>query len=254
VYWPYSYWWYGAPYGAYGYPGYGYPGAVGVGPAAIDTDISPDEAIVRLDGEEVGTVDDYDGTWDELAVEPGKHTLEFEAPGRQTLRVAIDAKPGLHYRIAYKLKKGDGVDPASERMSAQSLPEPPMPPPGTMARPGDDDGYERGPRPGPSAGLKGGFLKIDVAPGDAAVYLDGEFLARADELAGLHGAVPVAEGEHRVEVVRPGYATQEMTVQVERGRSAEVKVDLQQTGGSGDPGDRGDNDDDSSGVGVGENS
>jgi hypothetical protein len=43
-------------------------------------------------------------------------------------------------------------------------------------------------------------------PEDAAVYLDGEYLGMAGELGRLHGAIPVATGTHRLEVVRPGYA------------------------------------------------
>ena len=46
------------------------------------------------------------------------------------------------------------------------------------------------------------------------VYLDGEFLASASELARLHGALPVARGRHVVEVLRPGFLTETREVEV----------------------------------------
>jgi hypothetical protein len=216
-YWPYGY------YGYYGYPyGYGYAGSYAPGPATVETDVSPRSATVRLDGEDVGQAKDYDGRWDRLGVEPGRHTLEFESPGHQTLRVELATRPGRFYRIAYELREGEGIDTRSETAAPAPQEEPAEGPP-TEAPPTFEAEVGSADRPA-------GFLKMRVRPDDAVVYLDGKFLGRADEVTGLHGAVPVPEGKHRIEVVRPGFATRVVEVEVEVGRAANVTVDLAQVG------------------------
>jgi len=71
------------------------------------------------------------------------------------------------------------------------------------------------------------LIRIRVTPEDASVYLDGEFLGMGSELARLHGAIPVATGEHKLEIVRPGYASDVRTVRVgDDGNAAQVEVVL----------------------------
>src|SRR5262245_64184038 len=111
-YWPYYYRPYYYGYGYYGYPygpppaspypptyDYGYDDSGGGSaqsapaygpPAQVETDVSPGKAIVRVDGEDVGQAKDYDGRWDQLSVDAGPHTLEFEAEGYKTLRLDIN--------------------------------------------------------------------------------------------------------------------------------------------------------------------
>ncbi len=66
-----------------------------------------------------------------------------------------------------------------------------------------------------------------IGPPDAAVYLDGEFLARASELSRLHGSLPVARGPHTIEVVRPGFESRAVDVDVEGEMPVRVEIDLQ---------------------------
>lgn len=67
-----------------------------------------------------------------------------------------------------------------------------------------------------------GELRLQVGPEDAVVYVDGEFRGIASELV----AVRLPPGRHRVEVVRPGYATAEREVHVGRGASASLRIEL----------------------------
>ena len=57
---------------------------------------------------------------------------------------------------------------------------------------------------------------LEVADGrvakSAAVYLDGGYLGTGLELASLHGSLAVAQGEHVVEIARPGYKSETRTV------------------------------------------
>ena len=213
--WPYGYGWpyYGPPYGGYAAvprPVYVH-GGEGEGdkkdvPASVETKIKPRKAQVVLDGEAIGKAGDFDGDWNVLFLEPGRHVIEFSAPDLMTFRTVLDARAGSHYRIQEQMKKGEGLDP---RSSAEPAPEPgeaarePEPQPTRPSAPTDE-----------SAGIRSGFLWLHVSPGDAAVYLDGKFLGNAEELSRLHGAIPVAQGRHKVEVVMPGHAPVTRSVQV----------------------------------------
>jgi hypothetical protein len=247
--WPYSpYWsmgvWWGWPgyWGDgswYGYPGgypSAYPGYVAEfpqGPAIVETDVLPKKAQLVLDGEAIGEARDFNGHWDVLHLEPGRHTLQFSAAGYMTLEVGVEARAGRHYRIDYELQRGEGkdarsatvLDAATEPAPAPLAPASPSAPPGP-ATPGAPD--ERS-----ASTMRRGFLKVFATPADAAVYLDGEFLGSAEELSRLHGAIPVATGEHRVEVVRPGYLSRATVVTVGDGQKpAEARIDLEREGRS----------------------
>jgi hypothetical protein len=224
-------WWYGYP--SY----YGYPGAYTVygddhpiGPALVVTNVNPKKAHVTLDGEPIGEARDFNGSLDALALDPGRHQFVFEAPGCMSLEVNLDAKAGRRYQIAYDLRSGEGRDP---RSNAATPPDTPA-----TERPPDERGAPPPPLPGQAgerveAGIQRGFLKVQVSPPDAAVYLDGEFLGRGDELARLHGAIPVAAGQHRIEVVRPGYRSWTQTVEVGGSpQPAEVRINLDREGSS----------------------
>jgi hypothetical protein len=199
--WPWG-WWYGSP--PYRTVWRGVDPEV---PGGIETDVQPKKAEVRLDGSFVGQARDYNGRWDVLWVEPGEHVLEFVKDGYMTLRVYLEVSPGTHVRIAERLQQGEGVDPRS----TERPPAAPATPPERATR------EDRSP-------LRRGLLRLGVAPSDAAVYLDGEFLARAGELARLHGALPVAEGLHTVEVVRPGYESR--TVEIEVLEHEPTRIDI----------------------------
>jgi len=225
--WPWLglYGWYGW-YGAYG-PGWAYSGPPPYAwvvpyerradaPAWIETDVRPGKARVLLDGTEVGLAKDYNGTWDRLAVSPGRHTVEFRRDGYRTLRIETELEPGRAIRIERRLSRGEGEDPSSVR-----LPPPPAAPPAVAA-----SGPAQAARGG--AGLTRGLIRFDVAPPDAAVYLDGEYLARADELIRMHGAIPVAVGTHQVDVVRPGFRDASTEVEVGENGPAKVVVRLEE--------------------------
>jgi hypothetical protein len=90
---PYGYGAYGYGYRGYGYPGYGYPPA-----AAAYGDIRfqgrPKDAQVYVDGYYAGIVDDFDGTFQRLTVEPGPHQIEIVVPGAPPFTVDVNAQPG----------------------------------------------------------------------------------------------------------------------------------------------------------------
>ncbi len=97
-------WGYPADYAPY-YP-YGYARAEF---AAVKTDVSPEEARVSLDGQYIGTADDFDGWPDDLYLKRGRYRLEFRLEGYETLTVDVDARPGQRLVIDNKLRKIPGA-------------------------------------------------------------------------------------------------------------------------------------------------
>jgi hypothetical protein len=100
---PYPYW-----YGAYGYAApfpyptpYLYPlygGIYAVPPpgasyGGVRLEVAPRDAAVYVDGYYAGIVDDFDGAWQRVALEPGAHRFEIVAPGLETLSFEVNVRP-----------------------------------------------------------------------------------------------------------------------------------------------------------------
>lgn len=203
--WPYYGFSIGASYGTdYVYGSYPAPPT---GPAVVETDVSPSKAEVILDGTPSGLAKDFNGTWDELRIEPGHHTITFRKEGYRSLTVEFDAVPGGRYVFDQQLARGEGED-RIQRPSEAPAPAPPAAP----------------------AGVAKGFLRIRVLPEDAAIYLDGGYLGTGLELGSLHGALAVAQGEHVVEVARPGYKSETRTLLVGSDGHALLDLTLEKSG------------------------
>jgi hypothetical protein len=74
----------------------------------VDTDVSPEEALVYLDGQLIGTADDFDGYPDYLYLEPGVYKLELRLQGYESKTVEIRAKRAAQYNLDFKLTKVPG--------------------------------------------------------------------------------------------------------------------------------------------------
>lgn len=216
--WPYLAWGWYPPVRAY----HEVTAAGGRAPATVETAVKPRKASVYLDGDYAGQARDFNGSWDAMYVDPGVHTFEFRRDGYMSLSIGMRVGAGGYYRISERLQKGEGVDPRSVEAPPQPEPPPARTPPESFR--GE---AEVGTEQGAASGLRQGLLHIRAVPADAAVYLDGEFLASAQELTRLHGAIPVAVGEHTVEIVRPGYRTQTQVVRVGEGEPQWVVIELE---------------------------
>jgi len=71
-----GYW--GYPYGGYAY---GYPGYAVATYGGVKIENAPPESAVYADGYYVGTVDDFNGSFQKLNLEPGAHHIEVMRPG-----------------------------------------------------------------------------------------------------------------------------------------------------------------------------
>jgi hypothetical protein len=97
----YDPWWaWGGPYGGDGYGyGYGYGSDQG-GRGGLKLKVEPTNAEVYVDGYYMGTVDDFDGTFQKLELEVGAHHVEIRAPGYQT--IAFDVRIEFGDTVTYR--------------------------------------------------------------------------------------------------------------------------------------------------------
>jgi hypothetical protein len=104
-YYPYGYRsYYGSGYGPYGYP---LPpaGYVSMSPGhaygGVRIQGAPLDAQVFVDGYYVGIVDDFDGTYQHLNLEAGRHQLEIRLPGGAAEPLTIDVNVVAGQTITY---------------------------------------------------------------------------------------------------------------------------------------------------------
>jgi PEGA domain len=259
--------WWGWP-GYYGYYGPGYDRPYAYGPsvewARIDTDVSPEEAQLYLDGRYIGVADDFDGYPDYLYLKPGRYRIEFRLEGYETLTRQIEARPGMTLDFTDKLHKIAGakqhgsyerpkqqgevlryygkrrgsveaIDPSSQPpeasvSAAEGSDEDQTPPVEDRAparRPRRDQYGERGDWRGqsPRAEVRT-RLRLNVEPSDAAVYVDNRFVGTAEEVNSLERGVSVSPGKHTVTVSRPGFRDKTSDITVEPGKTETLEISL----------------------------
>jgi hypothetical protein len=218
--WFYDPWYgWGYPYGWY--PPYAYAGRY-VDAAALRLQVEPKETEVFIDGYYAGTVDDFDGFFQRLRLEPGEHEVQLYLQGHRTVRQTVYLQPTGTFRVKHTMQP----------LAAGETPDPrPNPPAGSPPQSGRYDAFgrrERAERPElparPGRDSDFGALAIRVQPGEAEVLVDGERWDGPDTSDRL--VIQLAEGEHRVEVRREGFSTYSSTIRVRRGETTSLNVSL----------------------------
>ena len=216
-------------YGPY-YYGYGpyrpydryygrHEGALG----GFDLNIKPKKTEVWVNGQYVGLVRNFDGGPDYLWLPKGTHQLIFYSPGFRTVERKLTSYPGVVIDLKMKMVPGDSTPPQELAVPRQ---EPPA------RRPARDEGA----RPVAAGDVaevevrdldaEPGRLQLAVDPADASVYLDGRFLGRGEELAGLASGLVIEAGEHVLEGVRPGREPETVAFRALAGETVELTVEL----------------------------
>ena len=112
-YWGYGYPFYGASplWDTWGsiYPGY-YGGSVYAAPSGTATGdlklkVKPREAEVYVDGYFAGLVDNFDGLFQKLKIEPGAHRVEIRAEGYEPVTFEVRVIPGESITYKGELKR-----------------------------------------------------------------------------------------------------------------------------------------------------
>jgi hypothetical protein len=205
--------WYGFPY--WGYPPY-YYGAQYDQFASLRLQVEPRGTEVFVDGYYAGTVDDFDGMFQRLRVEPGEHELQLYLDGHRGVRQRIYVQPGATFRVRHtmaSLQPGDTPDVRPVTPSRASGPGGPYP-----------YGPPRAPQRGSARTSEFGTLAVRVQPGDAEVFVNGERWDTSGSDERL--TIQLSAGEHRVEVRKSGFEPFTSTVMIRPGETTAVNVSL----------------------------
>lgn len=84
---------YGTPWGYYGAPSYGSTYYQDYPSGSIRLKVKPERAEVFVDGYYVGVVDEFDGFFQKLRLEPGVHRIEMRADGYEPLSLETRILP-----------------------------------------------------------------------------------------------------------------------------------------------------------------
>jgi hypothetical protein len=219
----YSPWFqYGRPWGPYPRYGYGYAFFDEL-TSSVRLEVTPRDAEVYVDGYAAGRVDDFDGIFQRLRLRPGSHEIVIYLSGYRTIRQNLYLNPRSDQKVKYTL----------ERLAAGEVSEPPpaprAAPDGELQPARPQFPFEPEPRPDqqdpqvtPSARF--GTLSVRVQPADAEIVIDGEpwsAPAAQDRIS-----IRLAEGRHRVEIRKPGFADYREDVLIRDNRTLTLNVSL----------------------------
>jgi hypothetical protein len=221
---------------------------------ALDLDVSPGRTHVFVDGQDLGEVDNFDGWPDYLWLPKGTYDVAFYLDGYKTIARQISIYPGNVIDIDDRMESGPSVRPEDlatktherrdERLSQERERE------RRYDGRGDDEGWrdrvrrDRGPRGDGDRADRGdrgeyrgrppagddsarGRLHLAVQPEDASVYVDGRFVGTGSDLSMMRAGLPLAVGDHKLAIVRPGRQAQEKTFTVKAGEDVKLDVNLE---------------------------
>jgi hypothetical protein len=223
--------WGPGPWGPYPY----YSGAI----ASLKVQVDPKTAEVYVDGNMAGMVDDFDGVFQSLPVEPGGHEIAVYKAGYKTYVERLYCRPGHTYKLRETLRQlapGQPDDPRPQPApdAVGSRPEAQEPQiPGMDREPVDrqpvaPEALNPEPRvpaeqAAPAAG-NFGLVAIRVQPADAEVLIDDE------TWRGPQGAerlvVYLKPGTHRIEIRKEGFDPFVTSVEIKKGQTSVLNVSL----------------------------
>ena len=240
---------YGFGVGFYGYPfyypyySYGYPIDTS---GSVRVEVKPRDADVYVDGYLAGKVDDFDGVFQRLRVQPGGHELVVYKDGFHSVEQHLYLAPTSDQHIKFTLQPlapGDPPDPRPVPIPREEMPQdqpdrphygrggpPPMrggdepqqmPPPGRGAPPPDTQAevHPEGPDP-----RTFGSVALVIQPVDAEIFIDGQQWSVPEGQRRV--VIQLPEGKHHVEIQKAGYAKYVEDIGIMRGRTMTLNVSL----------------------------
>jgi hypothetical protein len=215
----------------YPYPAYRY----GFAESDLRLKVKPKDASVYIDGYFAGKVEDYDGAFERLHVEPGQHEIVVYLDGYRSLHQRLYLSPNSTRKIEGTLEKllpGDPVEPLPQPAVQPDRLDPGAGRPPIVGR----SATRRPPPPAPTGGRQQpspnasrfGTISVQVQPSGATVFVDGERWngpANADERL----IIQVPEGRHRVEVERDGYERFVTEIDVRGSDTTPLNISLTRT-------------------------
>jgi len=195
--------------------------------ASVRLEVTPQDTEVYVDGYYAGVVDDFDGMLQRLRVEPGQHEITLYHDGYRTVHQRVYLTRDRTFKVRQEMEKLAPAEVAEPRPIPAPLPAGAQPP---VPVPRDGRGAPRSlPPPNVPPGDTGigsatGRLTIQVQPADSMVLIDGQPWPATP---GQNTVVlDLSEGRHVVQARKPGYVGYLTEVEVRRGETATVNVNL----------------------------
>lgn len=212
-----------------------YSGYAATPSGGVDLNVKPKKTQVFINGQYIGNSGAFDGWPRYLWLPKDSYQLILYKPGYVTVERQLTINPGVVIDLKVQLVPGESTPP-----SELAPPQPPstsQPAREIRSRPSNyvpadlgtdvadaETGAEVEVRDLPG---ESGRLQLTVTPGDASVYLDGRFLGRGEDLAGLGAGLVIEPGEHLLEVVRPGREPETVAFRAAAGETVELAVTLE---------------------------
>ncbi|HEX4961049.1 MAG TPA: PEGA domain-containing protein [Thermoanaerobaculia bacterium] len=217
---------------------------------ALDLDVSPGRTEVWVNGERLGVVDSFDGWPDYLWLPKGTYDVVFYLDGYKTIARQITVYPGNVLDIDDRMEEGPSTRPEDLATKTHERRDQRLRDEHSRRYSDDSDGEDEGwhdrvrrdrsARRGQDGDYRGrppaaddsarGRLVLGVEPEDASVYVDGRFVGTGTDLSMMHSGLPLAAGDHKLAVVRPGRRAQEKTFTVKAGEDVKLDVSLDEAG------------------------
>jgi len=208
--------------------------------ASVRLEVKPREAQVFVDGYYAGLVDDFDGMFQRLRTQPGQHDITLYLDGFRTVHQKVLLTPDKTLDIKLRMEKlGPGEInearpiPMPHEEPTTGIPAAGPPPPEPGGRPGPFPPRNQPPLPrqpqggnGPETQAGTGRLSIDLNPADADLLLDGQPVSIPRGQGPL--IIDLSEGQHSVQVRKPGYVGYLTEVEIRRGEMSTLNVALRE--------------------------
>ena len=224
-----GYYGYGYPYYGGGY--YGYYGGSYSYTGSVRLKVKPRHAEVLVDGYYVGTVDDFDGTFQSLKLEPGPASIEIRAPGFEALRLDVRVLAGRKITFEENMMVGDpGAAPPPSAAR-----RPPAPGPDPAVAEGRQRPPDRDAELGPPAGCDRqppafGGVRLRIEPRNARVFVDGYYVGTVDDFDSGRG-LSLESGPQSIEIRADGYESLQLQVRILPDETITYEGDLTVTPG-----------------------
>jgi hypothetical protein len=211
-------WWPRSAYPPWYYPVYDYHAEVRVA-------CTPRHAAVYVDGFYAGIVDDFDGTFQRLALPAGGHRIALYLEGYVSEEFSIYLRPRSTFTLRHTMLR---VPPGGVSEHPGTSAPVPAPPEGSYTPPrGAPPVIPTQPPPAAATTGEPGMVEIHVQPANASLTIDGAAWLSSDP--GLF-VVQLPPGRHHVEVAAPGYRTFTTDIDVAVGATTPLNVSLVRAG------------------------
>jgi len=163
----------------------------------VNMSVQPSDAYVYVDGSYRGMAYQFTCAPDCLPILTGRHAILLQKEGFKSETFDIHVTPNdvidLDVRLALADEEGAEAEPESVNQLELD---------------------------------KTGYLMLKVEPGDASVYIDGNFYGIASQFNETEGSLVLQAGVHQIEIVKPGFKPHTRQVVISEGEDSKINVVL----------------------------